>query len=151
MILPSHPKVEQRLVWVEDDAKPQALLGALLALEQRTTVAGAGAQVMPCAVVFVNTKDAARLVEQRVRGWKFQCFSIHGDKKQEAREEALGRFQAHIEGRFFAPRVQKPHRGASDRAESRRDRPKGAVVLVATDVAARGLDIPNISCATWFG
>lgn len=65
------------MVWVEDEAKPQALLGILLALKGS-------------AVVFVNTKvgattspqvifqDAARVVEEKVRSWRFRCFSPLG-------------------------------------------------------------------------
>ncbi|CAJ1333328.1 unnamed protein product [Effrenium voratum] len=110
--------VEQRLVWSEDANKPQALLGTLLALDAQ----GSGS-----AIVFVNTKDAARMVEDKVRAWKFRCFSIHGDKKQEAREKALQLFRTHVEGTS-----------------------KSLAVLVATDVAARGLDIPNISCVVHY-
>jgi superfamily II DNA/RNA helicase len=47
----------------------------------------------------------------------FQAASLHGDKSQSARDYALAKFRA---GRV--------------------------PVLVATDVAARGLDIPNITC-----
>eukprot|EP00435_Cladocopium_sp_Y103_P049491 s442_g14.t4 len=110
--------VQQRLLWVEENRKPKALLGTLLALEATSEAS---------AVCFVNTKDAARLVEKKVRNWNFRCFSIHGDKKQAAREEALRHFRAHVEGTARASRAS-------------------LAVLVATDVAARGLDIPNMSC-----
>ena len=121
------PQVEQRVLWVEDKQKPKALLGTLLALEETQ---GSGSN-SASAVVFVNTKDAAKNLEQNLRNWKFQCFSIHGDKKQEAREKALNLFRTRIEGR----------NGRNGRS---------LAVLVATDVAARGLDIPNISCVTCF-
>ncbi|CAL1133052.1 unnamed protein product [Cladocopium goreaui] len=114
--------VQQRLLWVEEDRKAKALLGTLLALEATSP----SPQAPLSAVCFVNTKDAARLVEKKVKNWKFRCFSIHGDKKQAAREEALRHFRAHVEGGGKAS--------------------KALAVLVATDVAARGLDIPNISC-----
>ncbi|CAE7683095.1 DBP1 [Symbiodinium pilosum] len=114
--------VEQRLVWVEDQQKAQALLGTLLALEN--SVQG------PCSIlVFANTKDGVRLIEGKVRSWNFRAFSIHGDKKQDAREKALHLFRQHTEGH-----------GSRGRA----------AVLVATDVAARGLDIPDITCVVHF-
>ncbi|CAE7207478.1 DBP1 [Symbiodinium natans] len=116
--------VEQRLVWVEDQRKAQALLGTLLALE--SSVKG------PCSVlVFANTKDAVRLIEDKIRAWRFRAFSIHGDKKQDAREKALQLFRRHAEGHISNSR-------------------DSAAVLVATDVAARGLDIPDITCVVHY-
>ncbi|CAE7837732.1 DBP1 [Symbiodinium sp. CCMP2592] len=118
--------VEQRVIWVEDARKAQALLGTLLALES-----GAN-KGTPCSVlVFANTKDAVRLVEEKVRAWSFRVFSIHGDKKQDAREKALQLFRHHAEGRSSGSR-------------------DSAAVLVATDVAARGLDIPDITCVVHY-
>ena len=61
--------LEQRLLWVEEHQKPQALLGILLALKGS-------------AVVFVNTKEAARVVEAKLRSWRFRCFSPLGFGKQ---------------------------------------------------------------------
>eukprot|EP00439_Symbiodinium_sp_Y106_P024491 s4795_g2.t12 len=118
--------VEQRVIWVEDGRKAQALLGTLLALE---SCANKGT---PCSVlVFANTKDAVRLIEEKVRAWSFRVFSIHGDKKQDAREKALQLFRHHAEGRSSGSR-------------------DSAAVLVATDVAARGLDIPDITCVVHY-
>jgi len=59
-------------------------------------------------------KEAARL-EGTVNRWGFSCSSIHGDKSQDARERALAEFK---DG--------------------------SCPILVATDVAARGLDIPDV-------
>ncbi|OLP79699.1 ATP-dependent RNA helicase ded1 [Symbiodinium microadriaticum] len=116
--------VEQRVIWVEDARK--ALLGTLLALESAKGTS-------PCSVlVFANTKDAVRLIEEKVRAWRFRVFSIHGDKKQDAREKALQLFRHHAEGR------------------SSGSRDSDAAVLVATDVAARGLDIPDITCVVHY-
>ncbi|CAE7218330.1 DBP1 [Symbiodinium microadriaticum] len=118
--------VEQRVIWVEDARKAQALLGTLLALESAKGTS-------PCSVlVFANTKDAVRLIEEKVRAWRFRVFSIHGDKKQDAREKALQLFRHHAEGR------------------SSGSRDSDAAVLVATDVAARGLDIPDITCVVHY-
>ena len=59
-------------------------------------------------------KEAARL-EGTVSRWGYSCASIHGDKNQEARNKALAEFK---DG--------------------------SCPILVATDVAARGLDIPDV-------
>mmetsp|Transcript_3487 Transcript_3487/g.6368 ORF Transcript_3487/g.6368 Transcript_3487/m.6368 type:complete len:608 (-) Transcript_3487:31-1854(-) len=59
-------------------------------------------------------KEAARL-EGTMSRWGFRCASIHGDKSQEARERALADFK---DG--------------------------SCPILVGTDVAARGLDIPDV-------
>jgi len=59
-------------------------------------------------------KEAARL-EGTLNRWGFRCSSIHGDKTQDARNRALAEFK---DG--------------------------SCPILVATDVAARGLDIPDV-------
>lgn len=59
-------------------------------------------------------KEAARM-ERTVGKWGYSCASIHGDKTQDARERALADFK---DG--------------------------SCPILVATDVAARGLDIPDV-------
>lgn len=59
-------------------------------------------------------KEAARL-EGTLNRWGFACASIHGDKAQEARNRALAEFKDGT-----------------------------CPILVATDVAARGLDIPDV-------
>lgn len=65
--------------------------------------------------MFVETKRKADLIEIFLRDSALPAVSLHGDKCQEDREEALRLFRS---GR--------------------------APILVATDVAARGLDIHNI-------
>jgi ATP-dependent RNA helicase RhlE len=68
------------------------------------------------ALVFTRTKHAAnRLVEQLERA-RIQADAIHGNKSQTAREKALDSFR---NGRIR--------------------------VLVATDIAARGLDVENVT------
>ena len=59
-------------------------------------------------------KEAARL-EGTLTRWGYSCASIHGDKTQDARNRALAEFK---DG--------------------------SCPILVATDVAARGLDIPDV-------
>ena len=68
------------------------------------------------AIVFVRTRRDADEVAERLNGLGYLALAIHGDLNQAQRERALGRFR---EGR--------------------------TQLLVATDVAARGLDIPDVS------
>ncbi|MFH1747574.1 MAG: DEAD/DEAH box helicase [Planctomycetota bacterium] len=68
------------------------------------------------AIVFTNTKHAARRVADRLKRAGVNCKEIHGDLMQSQRERVMRSFrQAHIH------------------------------VLVATDLAARGLDVMEIS------
>lgn len=67
-------------------------------------------------LVFTQTKVKATQVADRVREANFKADEIHGDIRQKQRERTLERFR---QGEFQ--------------------------VLIATDVAARGLDIPAIS------
>src|SRR5512134_68088 len=68
------------------------------------------------ALVFTRTKRGAERLARQLEGSEIAAASIHGDKSQNARERALSGFK----------------RGATR-------------VLVATDVAARGLDIADLS------
>jgi ATP-dependent RNA helicase RhlE len=67
------------------------------------------------ALVFVRTKHGADKVDRVLRGWGFETGAIHGNRSQSQRDRILTEFR---EG--------------------------GLMVLVATDVAARGLDIPTV-------
>mmetsp|Transcript_36985 Transcript_36985/g.90193 ORF Transcript_36985/g.90193 Transcript_36985/m.90193 type:complete len:681 (-) Transcript_36985:713-2755(-) len=67
-------------------------------------------------LVFVETKRAADVLEHSLSSQGLPASSIHGDRSQYEREHALAQFRA---GRTR--------------------------ILVATDVAARGLDIPNVA------
>ena len=67
-------------------------------------------------LVFVRTKHGADRLVRRLRAHGVTAVAMHGNKSQRQREQALSRFES----------------GAVD-------------VLVATDVAARGIDIDDIS------
>ena len=69
-------------------------------------------------LVFVETKRGADALEDFLMRNGFPATSIHGDRSQSEREQALRSFRS---GR--------------------------TPILVATDVAARGLDIPHVSIA----
>jgi ATP-dependent RNA helicase RhlE len=68
------------------------------------------------AIVFTRTKHGADKLVRRLRQDGIRAEAIHGNKSQNARQRALAQFKSH----------QPP-------------------VLVATDVAARGLDIDSVS------
>jgi superfamily II DNA/RNA helicase len=68
------------------------------------------------SLVFVRTKRGADRLVKRLRSRQVNAVAMHGDKSQRQRERALARFE------------------------------RGEVMtLVATDVAARGIDIPDVA------
>jgi ATP-dependent RNA helicase RhlE len=68
------------------------------------------------SLVFVRTKRGADRLVKRLRNHQVEAVAMHGDKSQRQRERALARFES------------------------------GAVVtLIATDVAARGIDVPDVA------
>ncbi|MGN6201903.1 MAG: DEAD/DEAH box helicase [Solirubrobacterales bacterium] len=68
------------------------------------------------SLVFVRTKRGADRLVKRLRSHQVNAVAMHGDKSQSQRERALARFE------------------------------RGEVMtLVATDVAARGIDIPDVA------
>ncbi|HET8639491.1 MAG TPA: DEAD/DEAH box helicase [Solirubrobacterales bacterium] len=68
------------------------------------------------SLVFVRTKRGADRLVKRLRGLRVDAVAMHGDKSQGQRERALARFE------------------------------RGEVMtLVATDVAARGIDVPDVA------
>jgi ATP-dependent RNA helicase DDX3X len=73
------------------------------------------------AIIFVETKKSADTLELNLHAKNFSVTAIHGDRSQQERNEALHAFKT----------------GANP-------------VLVATDVAARGLDIPDVSLVVNF-
>jgi len=68
------------------------------------------------AIVFTRTKRGANYVAEYLRDDKIEAVAIHGNKSQNARQQALAAFRA--------DRVQ---------------------VLVATDLAARGIDVEGVT------
>jgi len=95
--------VTQRIEWVEQNDKMDYVIDFL----QRAPKG--------LILIFVETKRGADHLEESLCRLNFGACSIHGDKSQREREDALKAFKT---GR--------------------------APILVATDVAARGLDIPNV-------
>lgn len=96
--------ITQSVRWIEDVDKRDALLALL------------GEHGDKLCLVFVEKKRDADYLERYLRQCRISCASIHGDRVQREREEALAYFKAGV-----------------------------CRVLVATDVASRGLDIPNVA------
>uniref|UniRef100_A0A8C8CJZ1 RNA helicase n=1 Tax=Oncorhynchus tshawytscha TaxID=74940 RepID=A0A8C8CJZ1_ONCTS len=96
--------ITQKVVWVEDGDKRSFLLDLLNATGKNSLT-----------LVFVETKKGADALEDFLYREGYACTSIHGDRSQRDREEALHQFRS---GR--------------------------CPILVATAVAARGLDISNV-------
>ncbi|MFM9994269.1 MAG: DEAD/DEAH box helicase [Phycisphaerales bacterium] len=118
------PKIAQSVYMVPRNAK-QSLLEHLLAgggikETAKTDKAADGKDAAPVpvtrALVFTRTKHGAEKVGRKLAHAGISADTIHGNKSQPQRKRALARFTS----------------GA-------------ATVLVATDVAARGLDVDDIS------
>jgi ATP-dependent RNA helicase DDX3X len=101
----TNENITQLMRYVEDHMKTKYLIKML----EEQTEAG-------LTLVFVETKKRADDLEYTLRRERFPATSIHGDRTQWEREEALKQFKSG-------------------------DLP----ILVATDVAARGLDISNVN------
>ncbi|XP_060888290.1 ATP-dependent RNA helicase DDX3X-like isoform X6 [Labrus mixtus] len=121
--------ITQKVVWVEESDKRSFLLDLLSATVIPSEVQESSADnvekpggfsVAPSGkdsltLVFVETKKGADALEDFLYREGYACTSIHGDRSQRDREEALSQFRS---GK--------------------------CPILVATAVAARGLDISNV-------
>lgn len=96
--------VTQNVEWVEQNDKVEFVIDFLSRAPEGLVL------------IFVETKRGADYLEEVLTRYNFPASSIHGDKSQKEREDALKSFKT---GR--------------------------TPILVATDVAARGLDIPNVT------
>jgi len=96
--------VTQRIEWVEQQDKVDFVIDFLSRVPEGLVL------------IFVETKRGADHLEQVLIRNEFPAASIHGDKSQREREDALKMFKS-----------------------------GNTPILVATDVAARGLDIPNVT------
>ncbi|XP_050539576.1 putative ATP-dependent RNA helicase Pl10 isoform X4 [Daktulosphaira vitifoliae] len=102
--------ITQKIVWVEDRNKRSYLLDLLNATPIRTQPAES------LILVFVETKKGADSLEEFLYSNGYPVTSIHGDRTQREREDALKSFRS-----------------------------GNTPILVATAVAARGLDIPHVT------
>lgn len=103
--------ITQSIFWVEENDKRSHLLDLLSNIKDQND----GDEKDCLTLIFVETKKSADALEDFLYNYNHPVTSIHGDRTQKEREEAL---------KFF--------------------RSGRCPVLVATAVAARGLDIPNV-------
>jgi ATP-independent RNA helicase DbpA len=101
--------IDQTFFAIEPEEKLDALAALLLAYRPES------------ALVFCNTRDGVRMVENDLLRRGFSVLSLHGELEQRERDEMLVRF--------------------SNRSSN---------VLVASDVAARGLDIKELAMVVNF-
>lgn len=110
--------ITQKIVWVEEHDKRSFLLDLLNASglnKFNGQVEGETTEHEQLTLVFVETKRGADALEEFLYRDGYPVTSIHGDRSQREREDALKRFRS----------------GKTP-------------ILVATAVAARGLDIPHV-------
>ncbi|PGH12646.1 hypothetical protein AJ79_04144 [Helicocarpus griseus UAMH5409] len=99
----THANVSQNIVYAEEHLKKQALYDLLISMPPSRTL------------VFVNTKAQADLIDDYLYNMGLPSTSIHSDRTQREREDALRAFRT----------AKSP-------------------IMVATGVSARGLDIKNV-------
>ncbi|XHG09393.1 hypothetical protein AWENTII_012455 [Aspergillus wentii] len=99
----THINVDQNVIFAEDHLKKQCLYDLLLAMPPSRTL------------IFVNSKTQADLLDDYLYNMGLPSTSIHSDRTQREREDALRSF-----------------------------RTARCPILVATGVSARGLDIKNV-------
>lgn len=103
--------IVQRVEYVQESDKRSHLMDLLHAQRENGTH---GKQAL--TLVFVETKKGADALEYWLYSNGFPATTIHGDRSQQEREQALRSFKS-----------------------------GNTPILVATDVAARGLDIPHVA------
>ncbi len=99
----THGNITQKVVFVEPERKKRALIDLIHSLPPSRTI------------IFVNNKRTADELDDHLFNVNFPCTSMHGDRTQKEREDAM-------------------------RAFRRGDSP----ILIATGVTARGIDVRNV-------
>lgn len=114
--LTANKKIKQHLILVERGVNKEAKLAELLQkIWDSVSEPNERLRRMPRTIIFTNTKRVAEDLCYKMQMDNWASISIHGDKSQQDREQALRQFKS----------------GSSP-------------ILVATDVAARGLDIKDV-------
>lgn len=77
----SHTNIKQKVLWVEPHSKRQACTDLLLHMPPSRTL------------IFVNSKRAADELDDYLFNTGFPCTSIHSDRTQKEREDAIRSFR----------------------------------------------------------
>lgn len=105
--------ITQSIIWVNEHDKRNYLLDLLSSIRENNANQEYAKDNL--TLIFVETKKGADALEDFLYQWKHPVTSIHGDRTQKEREDALRCFRNGM-----------------------------CPILVATAVAARGLDITNV-------
>jgi ATP-dependent RNA helicase DDX23/PRP28 len=112
-------RITQRIVYLSHPSQKEKALRDILDNNSKQRRHYPNYHSMDKILIFVNEKKHAdgvsRIVERIIAAGRNGVVVLHGGKTQEQREEALDSFK------------------------------RGGVIMVATDVAGRGLDIPNVT------
>ena len=87
--------ITQKIMWVEEQDKRSCLLDLL-------SVTGEDALTL----IFVETKRGADALDNFLYHGGFRCTSIHGDRTQKEREDALKSFKSHFTSILVATAVR---------------------------------------------
>ena len=87
--------ITQKIMWVEEQDKRSCLLDLL-------SVTGEDALTL----IFVETKRGADALDNFLYHEGFRCTSIHGDRTQKEREDALKSFKSHFTSILVATAVR---------------------------------------------
>uniref|UniRef100_A0A6G3MFA6 RNA helicase n=1 Tax=Henneguya salminicola TaxID=69463 RepID=A0A6G3MFA6_HENSL len=100
--------IDQKVMLVPEPDKLSTLISLIETIKQENESAH--------VLIFIDRKSAVDSIEIKLFREGYRVVSIHGDRSQSERDEALGLFRS-----------------------------RKASIMVATDVAQRGLDIPNVT------
>ncbi|KAK4141100.1 P-loop containing nucleoside triphosphate hydrolase protein [Dichotomopilus funicola] len=91
------------------------------------------------ALVFTNSINTVRRLTPFLQALNLPAFALHSDMEQKARLRSIERFKAATN----TPPTTTPKSGGGGPSSTSSSSTTSSI-LIATDVAARGLDIPNI-------
>lgn len=125
------PRLEQIFVDVGQSDKMSLLLDVMVSQNFKNKA----------TIVFCNTAASVRAVQYALSEARIESLGYHGDLNSSTRTENLQKF------RQAALSKASP---VSNEDEEDVARSSGAAILVCTDIAARGLDIPQVDSVVMF-